>query len=140
MFETYVWELPVKEFGYCKVAGYTNSFLKNQLVHWNFWSIYFRVKLSKDLFLHIFMLWGHERLFHEIATIFSNCCNFMKKIWVSPSIFLLLRNIFFFKKFVSALKKKFKSIWNKQIFWEKREFVSKLKTLVTTLATWTFAT
>ena len=42
--------------------------------------------------------WGHKRLFHEIATNFSNCCNFMKNFWVSPSIFLLLRNIFFLQQ------------------------------------------
>ena len=60
---------------------------------------------------------------------FSNCCSFMKKYGVSRHIFLLLCNIFFLKKFVSATKKisdQFEFLLLlllKQIFWEKRDFV-----------------
>ena len=76
------------------------------------------------------MLWGHEWLFHEIARNFSNCCNFMKKFWLFPGIFLLLRNTFFSKKLFQQ-PKKFQIDLNfffllKQIFWEKREFIKKV--------------
>ena len=48
---------------------------------------------------------GHERFFHEIATNFSNCCNFTKKIRVSPDALFLLRNIFSPKKCCSNKNK-----------------------------------
>ena len=80
---------------------------------------------------HNHKLWGHEWIFHQFATNFSNCCNFMNKLWVTPGIFLLLRNIFFSKHLFQQQQKNFKSIWNfllllKQIFWEKREFVKRV--------------
>ena len=79
---------------------------------------------------HNLKLWGHEWIFHQFATNFSNCCNFMNKFWVTPGIFFCCAT-FFLKTFVSATTKNLKSIWIfflllKQILWEKREFVKKL--------------
>ena len=139
VWNTYVWKLPVKESGYCKVAGYTNSFLKNQLVHWNFWSIYFRVKLSKDLFCWK-LLSGCFRCF--IYLCFGDTSNFFMRLqqiqmkfqivaisWKKiecPRVFFFCCATFFYQKICFSNKKNFKSIWNKQIFWEKREFVKKV--------------
>ena len=36
-------------------------------------------RLEFDISSLRLMLWGHEQLFHEITTNFSNRCNFMKK-------------------------------------------------------------
>ena len=71
------------------------------------------------------------------ATFSWNCNKFFKllqfheKILSVPGYFSFVAQHFFLKKFVSAIKKNFKSIWNsflllKQIFWEKREFVKKV--------------
>ena len=72
------------------------------------------------------------------ATISWNCNKFFKllqfhgKSLSVPGYFSFFVLHFFLKKFVSATKKNFKSIWNffllllKQIFWEKREFVKKV--------------
>ena len=46
-FENFQW----KNSATIKLQAYTNSSLKNQVVHRYFWSIYFRVKVSQNLFL-----------------------------------------------------------------------------------------